>query len=102
MRGPARGPPEPRRVSRAGERGLPLLDERANPLEEVLGAGELVLYLRLQVELLVEVRVDHVVEGALRSRVRAGRPRGEPGSERLRLLEQPVIRVHPVDEAPLE
>src|SRR5205807_825110 len=53
------------RPSAAGERGVALLDEGSGALQEVVAARQLVLDLRLQVELLVEVRVEHVVEGTL-------------------------------------
>src|SRR5256885_332200 len=91
-----------RRVSGPGERRLPLLHEGADALEEVVGPRQLVLDLSLQVELPVEVRIDHPVERALGTGVGARRALGQPARERARLVEQPVVRVDPVHEAPFE
>src|SRR3712207_1735320 len=51
--------------SGALEDGLPLLHEGLYALLEVLGPGERVLQLGLEVELAVEVRVEHAVERLL-------------------------------------
>src|SRR4051812_47855050 len=88
--------------SAAAEGGLPLLDERRRALDEVLASAECVLQLRLEVELAVEIAVDELVERALRARVRACRTGGELLGQAVRLVHQPLVRVHPVDEPPVE
>ena len=73
----ARSPPrEPR---------LALGHERADALDEVLRARRLLLDLGLQGELLVQAGEHRGVELALGARVRARRPGGQAGGERVDL-----------------
>src|SRR4051812_39922690 len=61
-----------RATSGSLEGGVALLHEGRHALEEVLGPGQSVLELGLEVELAVEIRIDHAVERFLGARVGAG------------------------------
>src|SRR4051794_18528113 len=79
--------PRPPRAPALGtlERRGPLLDEGHDALDEVVGAGQRVLELGLEVELAIQVRVEHLVEGLLRRRVGAGGALSQMLHERARL-----------------
>src|SRR5688500_17311928 len=92
-----RPPSAPRSAAR--ERGRALLDEGPDPLHEVVGPGQVVLDLGLQVELAIEVRIEHPVECALAAGVRTSGAGGEPGGQRLGLLQQAPVGVDRVHQA---
>ena len=69
------GYPPPLCLNAPVNAGGALLDEGADALHEVLRTRQLVLELRLEVELLLHVRVEHLVERLLGGRVRARRAR---------------------------
>src|SRR5919204_3018207 len=89
-------------TSLPSEPRLPLLHERAHALDEVVRSRQPVLQVCLEVELLVHVRVEHVVERLLRAGVGAGWAGGHLLGERVRLVHQAVVGVEEVHEAPVE
>src|SRR5438270_13488821 len=87
---------------RARERRRSLLDERPHALEEVPRAAKGVLKFGLHFQLGVEIPVDELVQSELRAGIGPGGPRREPPHQILRVAQQPLIRMNPVDETPIE
>src|SRR3954468_24733655 len=97
--------PRERRMAYAlgpSEGRVALLDEGADAFTDVICAEKLMLDLGLQLELRVQVPVDHPVQRALRARVGLRRPGAQPLSELERLLRQRVRVDHAVDQPPVE
>src|ERR687895_2326307 len=88
--------------SRPFECGVALLEECGHTLLEVARARQGVLQLGLEVELAVEVRVEHSVEGPPRGCVRAGGSLRETLDQLVCALEKLVVRKHSIHQPPVE
>src|SRR4051812_35717030 len=82
-----RGHP-PKRASGTLEARIALLDEGRDALREVVAADQLVLDLGLQVQLRLQIGVEHLVQGALGARVRARRALRQLARQLLGLLRE--------------
>src|SRR5436305_12677220 len=83
------------------ERRLALLGEGAHALDEVVAANQLVLDLGLEVQLVLEVAVEHPVQRALRAGVGARRPAGQLARQLEALLREALGLDDAVDQAPV-
>src|SRR4051794_34420883 len=95
IRGTWRGP---RLGAREGR--VAFFDERQHALAHVISAKKLMLDVGFQLQLRVQVAIDHPVDRALRTGVRARRPPRQPLGQVERLLRQRLGLHDLVDQAP--